>query len=301
MSHTVDDLLQVYAAHYLPHKAPITQYQQQRRFLRFSRDLGSIPLESLTPLVLRTWSERLLRTLAPGTVRQHLDSLSAVLTVAVEDLGWLTAHPLKKVRKPPASPKRVRFLSDDERTRLLKACLGSQNPYLYVVVLLAMATGCRKGELFGLRWKDIDLERGYLRLAQTKNGERRAVAIPRVALEVLKAWHTGQPPEEWVFTGRRSPGNFPGEQAWETALKRAGITDFHFHDLRHTCASYLALSGTRVEDIAEILGHKNVTMTMRYRHVTLPHTRGAVERMADRFLKDTTATTTRGEDLGEHD
>ena len=92
MSHTVDDLLRLYASQYLTNKAPITQYQQQRLFLRFSRDFGSLPLDALTPLVLRSWSDYLRKRLAPGTVRQYLDSLSAVLTVAVDHLGWLDAH-----------------------------------------------------------------------------------------------------------------------------------------------------------------------------------------------------------------
>jgi integrase len=123
---------------------------------------------------------------------------------------------------------------------------------------------------------------------------------------VLTAWHTGQSPEAWVFPGdgdrgRATTSDFPGEQAWQTALRRAGITNFRFHDLRHTAASYLAMSGTRLEDIAEVLGHKSLAMTLRYRHVTLPHTRGAVERMANKFLKDTTDTPPSGEDTGTHD
>jgi integrase len=284
---TVDDLLQLYAKQYLTNKAPRTQAQQHGLFRRFSEDLGTIPLDRLTPTILRSWSDYLRRSLKPGTVRQYLDSLSAVLTVAVEDLDWLEVHPLRKVPKPPASPKRVRFLTEEERHQLLEACRQSRNRGLYPLVLLAMTTGCRRGELFGLRWNNVDLEQGIVRLEHTKNGERRAVAVPPVAVDVLRVWRGLAPAAAWVFPRRGEHTAFPGENAWRHALKRAGLKDFRFHDLRHTAASYLAMSGARIEDIADVLGHKSLSMAWRYRHVTLPHTRAVVEKMAQQFLGET--------------
>lgn len=284
-SHTVDHLLQVYTAQYLTNNAPRTQYQQQRLFRRFSQDLGTIPLDSLTPAVLRHYRDRLRQTLKPGTVRQYLDTLSAVLTVAVEDLEWLAVHPLRKVRKPPASPGRVRVLSDEERLRLLAACEASRNPGLYRLVLLALTTGARRGEILSLRWQDVDLARGYVRLAQTKNKERRAVPVPAVSLARLRTWSQGQPLAAWVVPRLRAGTVFPGEHAWRGALKRAQIQDFRFHDLRHTFASYLAMSGATLAEIAEVLGHKTLTMVRRYVHFTAPHTHGIVEKMAQQFLQ----------------
>jgi integrase len=284
MTHTVDDLLQLYSSQYLPNKAPRTQYQQQRLFRRFSTDLGTIPLECLTPLVLRTWSERLRRSLKPGTVRQYLDSLSAVLTIAVEDLGWLAVHPMRKVPKPPPSPGRVRILSPEERARLLDACQASRNPWLYALVSLALMTGCRRGELFGLRWQDVDWERGCLRLAETKTRVRHPVPVPSAGLALLAAMHNGQPASAWIFTGTRPPGDFPGEHAWRTALKRAELYDVVFHDLRHTFASYMLMSGASLAEVAELLGHTNLAMTRRYAHFTPSHLLDIVERMAARYL-----------------
>jgi integrase len=282
--HTLDDLLQIYTAQYLTNNAPRTQYQQQRLFHRFSHDLGALPVESLTPAVLRQYRDQLRQTLKPGTVRQYLDSLSAVLTVAVEELEWLTVHPLRKVRKPPASPGRVRVLSEAERVRLLQACAASRNPGLYPLVLLALTTGARRGEILSLRWQDGDLERGILRLAQTKNRERRPVPVPAVSLERLRTWSTGQPLSAWVVPRLSAKTVFPGEHAWRAALQRAEVTDFRFHDLRHTFASYLAMSGATLAEIAEVLGHKTLTMVRRYVHFTAPHTHGIVERMAEKFL-----------------
>jgi len=283
---TVADLLLLYADSYLTNHAPSTQDQHRRLCGRFARDLGAIPLACLTPLVLRTYRGHLSRTLAPGSVRHYLDVLSAVLTVAVEDLGWLPTHPLRHVPKPPLAPGRVRCLTPEERVRLLRECRASHNPWLHLLVLLALSTGCRRGELFALRWHDVDLERGLLRLAATKNRDRRAVPIPLVALTPLRAWGDGQPATAWVFPSTGHRRAFPGEQSWRQALKRAQVPDFHFHDLRHTFASYMAMSGASLLVIGELLGHRSPAMTRRYAHLTLPFLVGTVEQMAAQFLQD---------------
>ena len=178
----------------------------------------------------------------------------------------------------------MRVLSADERTRLLTACAQSVNPSLYPLVLLALTTGARRGELLSLTWQDVDLERGYLRLAQTKNRERRAVPVPAVTLAQLRTWSTGHTPTTWVVPRQSGRSVFPGEHAWKVALTHADVPDFRFHDLRHTFASYLAMSGATLAEIAEVLGHKTLTMVKRYVHFTQPHTRGLVERMAERFF-----------------
>jgi len=282
--YTLDQLLHIYATQYLPQLAPRTQYQRRRLFARFATDLGAFPLDTLTPLRLRHYRDALSRTLKPGTVRQYLDALSAVFTVAVEELEWLDVNPLAKVRKPPASPGRVRVLSTEERTRLLAACAASPNPSLYRLVLLALTTGARRGELLSLTWQHVDLERGFLRLAQTKNRERRAVPVPSQTLTQLTRWSQGQPLAGWVVPRSSGRSVFPGEHAWKVALKKADVPDFRFHDLRHTFASYLAMSGATLAEIAEVLGHKTLSMVRRYIHFTQPHTQGLVEKMAATFL-----------------
>src|SRR5262249_41267675 len=153
------------------------QYQKQLLFRLFSKEFGAMPLDQLTPEHLRVWRNHLRRRLAPGTVRYHLDVFSSVLTVGHE-MGWLTEQPMRKVRKPPVSQARVRFLDAEEQVRLLAACKRSKCPFLHALVLLAMITGMRKREMLRLTWRDVDLERGMARLTRTKNGERRAVPMP---------------------------------------------------------------------------------------------------------------------------
>src|SRR5215470_15693564 len=110
---------------------------------------------------------------------------SHVFTVAVREWQWCADNPVRKVSKPREARGRVRFLSDDERERLLAACQTSRNKHLYTITVLALATGARRGELLNLRWSDVDLKRGTLTFHQTKNGERRAVPLTGHALDVL--------------------------------------------------------------------------------------------------------------------
>ena len=127
---------------------------------------------------------------------------------------------------------------------------------------------------------DVDLERGLLRLVKTKNRQPRSVPLVGLALELLRAHAvTQRAGVDWLFP--RADGQRPVliEQAWRTARTRAGLVDFRFHDLRHTCASYLALNGATLLEIAEVLGHKKMDMTRRYAHLTDTHLRGVVDRM----------------------
>jgi integrase len=279
---TVKDLLQIYEKDYLPELAPSTQHSTKLLYKKWLPAIGHLPLSDLTPAWLRQWRDAFSLErpgIAPSTVNRYLAALAAPLTVAVRDLEWLTANPAHKVRKKPEPSGRVRFLSDDERQRLLSACLLSHNPHLYTIVLLALTTGARKNEMRQLKWADVDLDRGVLRLATTKNKERRSVPVRGEALRLLRKQGREQQPEAWVFPrwDRRQPVLI--EQAWQTAKRRAELTDFHFHDLRHSAASYFAASGATLLEIATILGHKNLRMTFKYAHLTSEHSGDVIERM----------------------
>lgn len=281
--HTVGELITAYEREYLPTQAPNTQKQKRIVFRSIRAEFGAMPVTALTPDLLRQWRDQLCTRLAPGTVGRWLDTFGGLLTVAVRDCGWLAENPLRLVRKPSQPPGRARFLSRDELARLLQACHTSRNSHLYLLVLLALTTGARKMEMLRLRWADIDLEHGFLRLAQTKNKERRAVPVTGRALTLLRQQVQCQQ-SAWVFPGRTGQTSMSFARAWYHARRRAGLRDFHFHDLRHTAASYLAMSGASLLEIAQVLGHKSLRMTQRYSHFTQEHTAAVVERMSQKFL-----------------
>jgi integrase len=199
---------------------------------------------------------------------------------AVREYHWLTANPVRRVSKPKEPDGIVRYLSDEERERLLKACRASEYGELELIVMLAITTGMRKGEILGLRWPDVDLKRAQAVLQKTKNREKRAVPlVPRVITLLQAHAKVRRLDSDLIFQGTGKLDHWFGR-----ALEEAKIEDFRFHDLRHTAASYLAMSGATLLEIGAVLGHKTAAMTKRYAHLANAHTSAVVQRMAEKFL-----------------
>jgi len=171
--------------------------------------------------------------------------------------------------------------SYDERERLLQACKESREPLLYLVVIVALATGMRSSEIRGLTWDRVDLRTGRIVLEDTKNGERRTVPLVGRALEVLKEHgKVRRLDTPLLFPRPRDPQRpIRLDHAWAQAVEAAGIQNFRFHDLRHSAASYMLMNGATLGELAEVLGHKTLAMVKRYSHLSEPHTRGLLERM----------------------
>ncbi len=187
---------------------------------------------------------------------------------------------MRKVKKPKESRGRVRFLDENERDSLLKACKKSSNEWLYLCVTLALSTGMRQGELMGLNWPDVNLNDGYIILHDTKNGERRRVPLVGHALELLQAHNKVRRIDtQLLFPGKNPEKPIDLRRPFNDALKKANIMDFHWHDLRHCTASYLAMNGASLAEIAEVLGHKTLQMVKRYAHLSDGHVSSVVESM----------------------
>ena len=211
-----------------------------------------------------TYRNTLAEDHANATVNRYFAALSHAFTVAVSEWQWCTDDPVHRIRKTRETQGRTRYLSETERRDLLAACQKSRNPYLYTVVVLALTTGARRGELLSLRWPNVDLKRGVLTFQTTKNGETRTVPLPSFALEALVK-HAAQRygGGHFVFPNATDKGPMSIRGAFRGALKHAGVRDFRFHDLRHTAASYLAMNGASLLEIAEILGHKTLAIVKR--------------------------------------
>ena len=190
-------------------------------------------------------------------------------------------NPVLKVSKLKEPSGRVRFLDNEERLALLSTCKSSRNSDLYTVVVLALSTGARKMEVWGLRWGDIDLTRGIMTLMDTKNQDPRSIPLRGHALELVKEKSKVRRLDtNRLFPSKKNPLNsFDFRAPFVRALKEAGIEDFRWHDLRHSCASYLAMEGVPIRTIAEILGHRTLQMVQRYTHLSPEHLAEAVGNM----------------------
>ncbi|MBX9895587.1 MAG: site-specific integrase [Nitrosomonas sp.] len=293
--HTLAEMIDRYCRDVLPSKKSAKDQAQQLAW--WKSEIGSYSLADVTPSLIGECRDKLGREItvrnklrSPASVVRYMAALSHALTIAVKEWGWLEDSPMRKVTKPKESRGRVRFLSDDERMRLLQACKESSNPYLYTVVVLALSTGMRQGEIMGLTWDAVDLNQGRAILHETKNGERRAVAITGHALELLKALSkVRRIDSNLLFPAKENAPQKPQKPMdlrtpWETAVKKAELQDFKFHDLRHSAASYLAMNGASLAEIAEVLGHKTLQMVKRYAHLSEGHTARVVQSMNDKIF-----------------
>jgi integrase len=306
--HTVREMIDKYRKEVLLTRKPQREADQGPILDWWSDKLGAYSLAELTTALIGACRDELAATPTSGgkpraaaTVVRSLATLSHVLSVAAKEWQWLETSPMPKVAKPRVNNERVRHLSDDERNRLLDAAAQSGNANLYTIVVIAISTGMRYSELMHLRWRDITLKEhqdhyGLILLNHTKNGERRGIPLTGAALQEvrrLQVEHTKT--REGVIDSNMLL--FPSEaepsqpvqirKAWDTALKRASIEDFRFHDLRHTTASYLAMGGATAPEIAEILGHKDLKMVKRYAHFGKDHIAKVLTRMSEaRFGTD---------------
>jgi integrase len=187
-------------------------------------------------------------------------------------------HPCRSIERKPENNAKTRFLSDDERVRLLEACRGARWPRLYLLVLMALTTGARKGELLGLRWRDVDLERGQALCGSTKNGDPKVLPLVPAVVALLRGCE-GKPDALLFGSHRNVRRPFAFEPGWHEALKAARVPNFRFHDLRHSCASLLAREGATLLEIADVLGHRQLAMTKRYSHLTVAHKSALVNRV----------------------
>lgn len=284
--HTLGNLIDRYINEVLPTK-PKAAKRYKSQLKTWKKRLGDYTLADVTPALIAEERDKLLaektrrrRKRSNATVVRYLAALSTAFSVAVREWGWIDDNPVRKVTKPREPRGRVRFLSTDERNRLLKACENSDCSALHPIVVLALSTGMRQGEILNLTWKDIDLEKGRITLHETKNGERRTVPLTGRALELVESHSkVRRLKTSLVFPSRGGKTPLSIRKPWLGALKEAEIEDFRFHDLRHSAASYLAMNGATLAEISEILGHKTLQMVKRYAHLSESHTAGVVARM----------------------
>ncbi len=281
--HTLNELVERYIEFYIADNRKDRKRIPQLKW--WQSQLGDYLLSEITAPRLSEMKQVLGKDKAPATVNRYLAALSHVFTMAVNEWEWMDDNPMRKVKRPKEPRGRVRYLDEEEKNKLLEVCKNHPVKELYPIVVLAISTGMRQGEILNLTWQDVDLIKGRCILHDTKNGERRAVPIVGLAKETLSKWSKIRKlNSDLVFSGKNPRTPIFIRTPWMEAIKEAEIDDFRFHDLRHTAASYLAMSGASLAEIAEILGHKTLSMVRRYAHLSEGHTSKVAERMAEKFL-----------------
>ena len=243
---------------------------------------GNLNLKDLNPRVIEQWQSVRLKYNKPSTVNRLTGCLKHMVNKGVQ-WGMASEESLKLVRmvKPlEENNRRLRFLTIEECQTLIDCCA----PHLKPIVIVALHTGMRRGEILGLKWKQVDLNHGFILLDTTKNGERKEIPIDDTLQEMFNEMpHSIE--SIYVFTDRDGNPYNSIKHSFSTALRKAGIHDFRFHDCRHTFASHLVMAGVDLVSVKDLLGHKSLTMTLRYAHLASGHKRKAVNTL-DRLLQN---------------
>ncbi|MEX1200274.1 MAG: tyrosine-type recombinase/integrase [Methylophaga sp.] len=248
---------------------------------------GSKLLDSITSddcrKALKKWEQK-----KPATFNKYKAILAAMFNFAIRKNDessetYLSNNPAKKVQNKPVNNQRVRYLSDDEKKRLIESCrkIGGR---FYLAFLLALSTGLRKSNVLWLRWSDVNFERGLLSIGRTKNGDPITAPVPQSVLNLLKDQH--QVGNELIFASTidpRVPSDF--KKQWVNAREMAKIENFRWHDLRHDVASTMAMAGRTMVEIAQILGHRSLQSTQRYTHLSTDHKAAALQSSVGKVLE----------------
>ncbi len=241
---------------------------------------GNVDVKDLNSRMIEQWQSKQLKYNKPATVNLVLACLMHMVNKGVQ---WekATEATLKKVCNVnllDENNERLRFLTVEEWHTLIDCC----KPHLKPIVTVALHTGMRRGEILGLKWKHVDLNHGFILLDTTKNGERKEIPIDGTLRERFEGTpHSIE--STYVFTDKDGNHYKSVKRSFRTALKRAGIYDFRFHDLRHTFASHLVMAGVDLTSVKELLGHKSLKMTLRHAHLAPGHKLNAVN-MHDKAL-----------------
>lgn len=287
----------------------------KRLAVNFLNKLGSCALSEISPILIDKWrTSRINNGIRIATVNRDIVILKAALSKAVE-WDFISEHPLRnlKLHKVDSAPK-IRYLSKEEESALKSAIEARENKirnarnnanqwrkvrglrrylnlekrafadHLTPMVLLSLNTGLRRGELFGLSWENIDLDKSILTISgdSAKSGKTRHIPLNTIALEVLYAWRNQTKSKGIVFINSDTEKPFDNvTKAWNGILATAGILNFRWHDMRHHFASKLVMKGVDLNTVRELLGHTDIKMTLRYAHLAPKHKANAVAKLVE--------------------
>lgn len=261
---TLGELLARYCSEITPTKRS-AHSERARLNALLTRDVSYKTIAKLTSADLAAYRDARLKDVAPATVVRELNTISHAIDIAQREWGlWVPRNPAKLVTRPRVPQGRKRRLEAGEEQRLLDACDRGRNPLLKPLIVVALETGMRRGELLGLRWEHVDFERRTAHLPLTKNGDARDVPLSSRATGTLQALFRDRGNDAalvFPMTGNAV------RLAFEHLRLRAGLADFHFHDLRHEAVSRLFEKGLNIAEVSAISGHKELRMLQRYTHL----------------------------------
>ncbi|MAG22661.1 MAG: integrase [Rhodospirillaceae bacterium] len=225
-------------------------------------DFSRQQINEVSPSVFAAYRDRRLKEVQGTSIRRYLGIIQHAFDVAAQEWGWpIRENPIRSIRKPSTGNSRNRRLLPGEEGRVIDECRGCQNSWIVPCVRLALETAMRRSEILRMVWGDVDWEKRTLHIPETKNGHPRTIPLTEEAMNLLKRLPHS-------MNGRVIPISATClRMAWDRALRRAGIKDLRFHDLRHEAITRFVERGLSVQEVALISGHRDYRMLARYTHL----------------------------------
>lgn len=293
---------------YLPLLARKDSFSDDQRYARYCKDaFGPTLAKELKPSHIEAYRTRRLEQVKAATVNRCVAFLHRIYALAVDD-ELLSRNPVSKLGKLPEGKRTHEAWTPEEEQRILEACPRNQQRML----LLALLTGCRGGELFGykdkrgnwvgLTWDQVDLARGVIHLRDTKNEDEREIFLSSEALQLMREQRQSTPERSnWVFPGRNPEQPMQRNSVYwalQRACDKAGVPRRRLHSTRHAFCSELLMAGVDLKTVSELAGHKTITVTAQlYGHVTAEHKSAAVERLVARRHQNRQAPRSKEEEV----
>src|ERR1051326_5093043 len=261
-------------------------------------------LREITPMLIEQLKQQRLKTKtlhkrdrSPATVNRELQVLSKVFAMAYDN-GLVETNPMRRVHKFREGPARERYLTDEEERRLLEVLVG-RRAHIRSIVVVALQTGMRQGEILGLKWGHVDFDQETIYVAHTKTGRPRRIPMSKLVEVELRSLKQDATRDEHVFSYHRTGLKLTTfRHTWERACKQARISGLRFHDLRHTFATRLRAKGVHEMDIMSLLGHTTLQMTSRYTHAMPQNLRTAVDSLNQQPLPFRSRSAPKSRQLG---
>lgn len=273
---TFRDMTDRYMQEYAPQKAPKSMVRDSSSLKHLLPVFGNMPLIQITPdHIARFKTKRRNEGAAPKTINHELGFCKHAFNLAIREWDWVSVNPFYHVAMEKLPLPRVRYLTRDEFDRLYH----ETNYRLKPIIVIAVHTGMRLGNILGLTWQEVDLTRGVITLEHTKNGERLGLpmngTVKNLLVQLNKIRHIKSPYVFPTSTGTKFDNSKIGKW-FRDACKKTGIQDFRFHDLRHTFASWLVQADVNLYNVQKLLGHKDFKMTQRYAHLAPDNLKNSV-------------------------
>lgn len=237
-------------------------HTESKNINKLKRYFGGKYLHKITVMDIQRFKAERSKEVKPATVNRALAILKSMFNRAIE---WdkIKDNPVRKIKLYREDNARVKFLEPHEKEKLITNCADHLRP----IVIIALNTGMRKGEILRLKWRDVDFARGIIHVIETKSGKKREIPLNNTSRTTLMAIpkHSGS---NYIFCNDKGKLYGDIKKSFLTAVKKSGIIDFHFHDLRHDFASHLVMAGIDLNTVRELLGHHSLEMTLRYAHLS---------------------------------